>query len=311
MGMSQIETTVLDNSNSVSSYPPLERAPMPHREDGGGVVIDSHQHFWQFDPVRDSWISDDMKGIQQDFFPEHLFPLLQENGVDGTVIVQSDQSIEENIFQLNNAEKFDFIKGVVGWVDLQAEDVEDKLAYYKGFEKMKGFRHVLQVEADRALMLKPAFKHGISLLNKYGFTYDILIFPDQLGYSLELVKEFPEQPFVIDHVAKPYIKAGKIDDWKRDMEAIAQQQNVYCKISGMVTEADWKQWKKEDLLPYIDVVVNAFGTKRIMFGSDWPVCLVASSYKQWIELLREYFAPFSQEERDAFFGKNAIGFYKL
>ena len=300
--MSQIKTTVLDNTNGASfSHPPL----------GDGGIIDSHQHFWQFDPVRDSWINDDMKVIQRDFYPEHLYPVLQESGVDGTVIVQSDQSEEENGFQLGNAEKFDFIKGVVGWVDLQAVDIEEKLAYYISFKKMKGFRHVLQGEVDRALMLKPAFKHGISLLNKYGFTYDILIFPDQLGYSLELVKEFPDQPFVIDHIAKPYIKAGKIDDWKRDMEAVAQQQNVYCKISGMVTEADWKQWKKQDLLPYIDVVVNAFGTKRIMFGSDWPVCLVASSYKQWIELLREYFASFSQEERDAFFGQNAIGFYKL
>jgi len=291
-----------------SSYPPLVR------EDsygGDGGVIDSHQHFWQFNPVRDSWINDDMRVIQQDFLPDHLFPILEENGVHGTVIVQSDQSEEENIFQLGNADKFDFIKGVVGWVDLQDDNVDERLSYYSGFEKMKGFRHVLQGEKDRALMLKPAFKHGISLLSKYGFTYDILIFPDQLQYSLDLVRGFPEQLFVIDHIAKPYIKAGKIDDWKKDMQTIAQQQNVYCKISGMVTEADWKQWKKEDLLPYIDVVVNALGTKRIMFGSDWPVCLVASSYKQWIELLQEYFSAFSQEDKDAFFGNNAAMFYKL
>jgi L-fuconolactonase len=274
-------------------------------------IIDAHQHFWQFDPVRDAWITDEMHVIQQDFMPEHLFPVLQENGVGGTVLVQSDQSERENIFQLTNAGKFDFIKGVVGWADLQSAGVEECLAYYSGFEKMKGFRHVLQGEKDRALMLKPAFKRGIGLLNKYGFTYDILIYPDQLGYSLELVKEFPEQPFVIDHVAKPYIKAGEINLWKHGMQAMALQQNVCCKISGMVTEADWKHWKKGDLLPYIDVVVNAFGTKRIMFGSDWPVCLVAASYKQWIDLLKEYFASFSQEDKNAFFGDNAISFYKL
>jgi L-fuconolactonase len=278
---------------------------------GSGLVIDSHQHFWQFEPVRDSWITDDMHIIQQDFMPLHLFPLLRETGVDGTVIVQSDQSEQENAFQLSNAAKFDFIKGVVGWVDLQSKSVEDRLAYYAGFEKMKGFRHVLQGEADRALMLKPAFKHGISLLEKYGYTYDILIFPDQLQHSLILVKEFPNQRFVIDHVAKPYIKKKEIEAWKRDLQAIAQYQNVFCKISGMVTESDWKKWKKEDLLPYIDVVVNAFGTKRIMFGSDWPVCLVASSYKQWVDLLKEYFTPFSREERNAFFGDNAVTFYKL
>jgi len=294
-----------------------------HNENGAGVsyaplgdggawgIIDSHQHFWQFDPVRDSWINDDMRVIQRDFYPEHLLPVLQENGVTGTVIVQSDQSEEENAFQLENASKFDFIKGVVGWVDLQDENVEERLGYYSGFKKMKGFRHVLQGEKDRALMLKPAFKHGISLLKKYGFTYDILIFPDQLGYSLELAKTFPDQPFVIDHVAKPGIKAGDITAWANAMQDIAQLPNVSCKISGMVTEADWKQWKKEDLLPFIDVVVNAFGTKRIMFGSDWPVCLVAASYKQWIDLLREYFAPFSQEDKDAFFGGNATRFYNL
>ncbi len=279
--------------------------------EAGSGIIDSHQHFWEFDAVRDSWITDDMHVIQQDFMPVHLFPLLREAGVQGTVIVQSDQSDAENTFQLENADKFDFIKGVVGWVDLQNENVEESLRYYKRFEKMKGFRHVLQGEKDRAMMLLPNFKRGIGLLNKYGFTYDILIFPDQLPYSLELVKAFPDQPFVIDHLAKPPIKEKKIDDWARDMQAIAQLPNVQCKISGMVTEADWKKWRKEDLVPYIDVVVNAFGTNRIMFGSDWPVCLVASSYQQWINLLKEYFKPFTQGEKDAFFGGNAARFYRL
>lgn len=278
---------------------------------GEAVIIDSHQHFWQFNPVRDSWINDDMKVIQRDFLPGDLYPVIQAAGVAGTVIVQSDQSEEENVFQLGNAENNDFVKGVVGWVNLQADDVEQKLAHYQQFKKMKGFRHVLQGEKDRALMLKPAFKKGISLLQQYGFTYDILIFPDQLGYSQQLVSEFPNQPFVIDHVAKPYIKAGEIDAWRQAMQGIAQYPNVYCKISGMVTEADWQGWSREQLLPYIDVVINAFGTSRIMFGSDWPVCLVAASYQQWIGLLKDYFAPFSTQEQQAFFGGNATRFYKL
>jgi L-fuconolactonase len=273
--------------------------------------IDAHQHFWKFDPVRDSWINDDMSVIQRDFFPGDLLPVLQSNGIDGCVTVQSDQSEEENDFQLKNAESNDFVKAVVGWVDLQAPDIAAKLAYYQQFKKMKGFRHVLQGEKDRALMLKPAFKDGIGLLNEFGFTYDILIFPDQLSYSRELVAAFPDQPFVIDHMAKPYIKDGKIDEWKKDMQAIAAYKNVCCKISGMITEADWKQWKEADLKPYLDVVVHAFGPKRILFGSDWPVCLVAGSYEKMLSVVKNYFSSFTAHEQALFFGGNAMRFYKL
>lgn len=273
--------------------------------------IDAHQHFWKFDPVRDSWITDDMPAIQKDFMPQDILPLLQEHGFTGTIVVQSDQSEEENVFQLKNAAEHDFIKGVVGWVDLQAENVEDRLAHYAQFSKMKGFRHVLQGETDRALMLKPAFKKGISLLSKYNFTYDILIFPDQLKYAAELVKEFPDQMFVIDHIAKPGIKNKKIAGWKEDIQNIAEAENVYCKISGMVTEADLENWKKEDIKPYIDIVAEAFGTNRIMYGSDWPVCLLAASYDSVLDIVKEYFASFSKNEQDNFFGKNAFTFYNL
>ncbi|HWB25775.1 MAG TPA: amidohydrolase family protein [Chitinophagaceae bacterium] len=276
-----------------------------------GECIDSHQHFWKYDILRHSWINDDMQEIRKDFMPEDLYPILEDSGVNGTVLVQVDQNDAENEFQLTNAQKFDYIRGVVGWVDLQASNIEDRLVYYSQFEHMKGFRHILQGEADRALMLKPAFKHGISLLAKYNYTYDILIFPDQLQYALQLADEFPGQPFVIDHAAKPYIKAGKIDEWKKDMQLIARLPNVYCKISGMVTEADFKLWNKAALVPYLDAVVEAFGMKRIMFGSDWPVCLVATTYKHWVTLLREYFEPFSQAEKEAFFGANAAAFYHL
>ena len=271
--------------------------------------IDAHQHFWQYDPVAHSWIPDE--SIKKDFMPEDLYPVLQKDGIDGCVLVQVDQTEAENNFQLQNAEKFDFIKGYVGWVDLQSEDVAEKLSYYKSFDKIKGFRHILQGETDRALMLKPAFTNGIGLLKQFGFTYDILIFPDQLKYAADLVRQFPDQPFVIDHIAKPYIKDGLIDDWKTDMEAMAQYENVLCKISGMVTEADHKNWKKEQFTPYLDVVVKAFGTNRIMYGSDWPVCLAAGSYEAMKEIADDYFASFTEDEQNAFWGGNAIKFYRL
>jgi len=273
--------------------------------------IDAHQHFWKFDPVRDAWITNEMSAIQKDFMPKDIFPLLQQYEFAGTVVVQSDQSEEENMFQLKNAAQYDFIKGLVGWVDLQAGNIEDRLAYYAQFSKMKGLRHVLQGETDRALMLKPAFKNGISLLNKYNFTYDILIFPDQLEYAAELVKEFTNQMFVIDHIAKPDIKNKKIKDWKKDIQNIAEAENVYCKISGMVTEADLKNGKKEDFHPYMDTVVEAFGTNRIMYGSDWPVCLLAAPYGSVLDIVKEYFSSFSKNEQDNFFGKNACTFYNL
>jgi L-fuconolactonase len=274
-------------------------------------TIDAHQHFWQFNPVRDSWITDEMSVIQKDFFPGDLKRVLQQNGFDGCVAVQASQSEEETDFLVSLANENDFIKGVVGWVDLQANDIEERLAKYKSIPVVKGFRHVLQGEPQRDLMLKPEFKRGIAALQKQGFTYDILIFPDQVNFSGELVTSFPEQKFVIDHIAKPYIKRKEIDEWKRDMEKIAKHENVYCKISGMVTEADWKGWKKENFKPYLDVVVEAFGTDRILFGSDWPVCLVAASYEKMLTIVKDYFASFSQDEQDRFFGLNAIRFYNL
>lgn len=273
--------------------------------------IDSHQHFWKFDPVRDSWINDEMSVIQRNFLPADLKPVLVQNGFDGCITVQSDQSETENEFQLGNAAQNDFIKGVVGWVDLRSSSAAERLDYYSQFDKMKGFRHILQGEKDRAFMLQPSFMKGVALLKKYNFTYDILIFPDQLTYTLDFIKAFPDQLFVIDHIAKPYIKDKKIDNWKKDMQAIARYENVFCKISGMVTEADWKQWKKDDFTPYLDIVTEAFGIHRIMYGSDWPVCLVAGSYEQMAGVVKDYFSSFSKNEQALFFGGNAIKFYNL
>lgn len=273
--------------------------------------IDSHQHFWIYAPDRHEWITEEMSVIRKDFLPADLEPILKENGMNGSVLVQVDQTEEENEFQLKNAEENDFIKGVVGWVDLQAADLDDKLDFYKQFKKLKGFRHILQGEKQRDFMLRPTFMDGIRKLKKYGFTYDILIYTDQLKFTKEFVAAFPDQPFVIDHLAKPNIKEHEITEWKKDIMAIAEHQNVYCKISGMVTEADWLNWKKEDFTPYLDVVVEAFGTNRIMFGSDWPVCLVAATYDKMKGIVDDYFSKFSRDEQAAFFGRNAIKFYNL
>jgi len=274
--------------------------------------IDAHQHFWQFDPVRDSWITEEMSAIRRDFLPADLKPLLDRNEIDGSIAVQTCQDETDNQFMLKLAEENDFIKGVVGWVDLCSPEVEDRLKFYgDNHPKMKGFRHVLQAEPDEQFMLRDDFKRGISLLDRYGFTFDILIFPNHIKYASKLVAAFPEQKFVVDHLAKPYIKQGKIGTWKADMEQLAQYRNVYCKVSGMLTEADWHGWRGEDFTPYFDVVFGAFGTGRLLYGSDWPVCVVAGGYNRALEILQIYVSQFSQQEQEQFFGGNAINFYNL
>ncbi|HEY9002449.1 MAG TPA: amidohydrolase family protein [Mucilaginibacter sp.] len=274
--------------------------------------IDAHQHFWKFDPVRDNWINSDMSVIAKDFLPNDLLPLLQRNNIDGTVVVQTCHMDEDNRFMLELAEQYDFIKGVVGWVNLQSVKVEDKLKYYyERYPKMKGFRHVLQADPDDQLMLRDSFKNGISLLNKYNFTYDILIYPKHLKYAAQLVAEFPDQKFVVDHLAKPYIKMKELTGWKRDIEALSKNLNVYCKVSGMLTEADWYSWKTEDFMPYLDTVFNAFSINRVMYGSDWPVCKLAGGYNRALEILQIYTSRFSEKEQEMFYGGNAIEFYNL
>jgi L-fuconolactonase len=273
--------------------------------------IDAHQHFWQFDPVRDSWITGEMAAIRRDFLPGDLRPLLQQAGIDGCVAVQAVQAESENDFLLGLAREAGFIKGIVGWVDLQANHIGERLAYYKQFPLIKGFRHVLQGEKDRALMLRPSFRRGIEALGAAGYTYDLLIFPDQLAFCTELVMMYPDQLFVLDHLAKPDIKSGAISGWMKDLQVLSTLPNVYCKISGMVTEADWTGWKKDDFRRVLDTAVAAFGTGRILYGSDWPVCLVAASYAETLAIVQDYFSSFSQSEQEALFGGNALQFYKL
>jgi|SRR6185369_9096969 len=273
--------------------------------------LDAHQHFWKFDPVKDSWITGEMQVIRKDFLPADLQPILKENGFDGSLAVQADQSENETKFLLELAQQNEFIKAVVGWVDLCDEKISERLSYWSQFNLLKGFRHILQGEKERGFMLRPDFMRGIAALKEFGFTYDILIFPDQLKFTNEFVENFPDQKFVIDHIAKPNIKDKKIEDWEKELRKIAAHENVFCKASGMVTEADCNNWRQEDFTPYLDVVMEAFGIDRIIFGSDWPVCLLGGSYSESLNIVAGYFSSFTQNEQQKFFGKNAIEFYNL
>jgi len=275
------------------------------------MKIDSHQHFWKFDPVRDAWITPDMQAIRRDFFPKDLKPLLDDHGIDGCIAVQADQSDDETAFLLHLAENNSFIMGVVGWIDLRAPDLETRLGTYASRRLLKGFRHIVQGETDPAFLGRPDFLRGVKMLHRYGYTYDILIHQHQLPMAVEFVRQCPDQPFVVDHIAKPLISKGVWEDWAAGIRKIAAFPNVMCKVSGMVTEADWHHWKPDDLRVYLDVVTDAFGPGRLMYGSDWPVCLVAASYAEQFELVEKYFSSFSEEERSAVFGMNAVRFYKL
>jgi L-fuconolactonase len=275
------------------------------------MMIDSHLHFWKYHPVKDAWITNDMKVIKQDFLPADFLPLLQQNTIGGCVAVQADQSEAETDFLLQLAAENDFIKGVVGWIDLRAANVEERMEHFVKYKKLKGFRHIVQAEAQDDFLLRDDFCSGIAKLASYNFTYDILVFPKQLPYAVKLVQLFPQQAFVINHLAKPNFAIADFLEWEKNIRAIAVYKNVCCKVSGMVTEADWKNWQPADFLFCLDVVTAAFGINRLMFGSDWPVCLLAASYPQVSNIVRDYFSKFSIAEQQQFFGTNAINFYHL
>ncbi len=269
-------------------------------------MLDTHVHFWQYHPGREAWIDDSMQVIRRDFLPKDLEPELRANGITGCVAVQADQSEEETHFLLQLADNHDFIKKVVGWTDLRSPDVAERLDYFSQFKKLAGFRHIVQGEADVNFLLRNDFKRGIEALEPHGFTYDILVFPHQLGAVLEFVRLFPNQKFVIDHLAKPYIKDGYYDGWELLIRSIAKEQNVFCKVSGMVTEADWQGWDYEHFMPYLEHVTDTFGTQRLMFGSDWPVCLLGGGYGEVMGIVRAYFS----ESEQAAIGENGTRFYE-
>jgi L-fuconolactonase len=272
--------------------------------------IDSHQHFWNYNPGEYPWIRPEWP-IRHSYLPEEAAVVLNSCQIDGCVAVQARQTLAESKWLLELADRSPFIKGVVGWVDLRALDVALQLGRFAAHSKFVGVRHVLQDEADDNYMLDLHFQRGISQLRQFDLKYDLLIFPRQLPAAISLASAFPEQPFVLDHIAKPPIKEGVLDPWRRHLQKLATLPNVCCKVSGLITEADWERWHPSQFRPYLDVVFEAFGPDRVMFGSDWPVALLAGTYQQVFELVREYVTPLGAGIEAGFFGGNAVNFYQL
>ena len=275
------------------------------------MKIDAHQHFWKYSPEEYTWINDEMQVLKRDYLPEDLKPQVTKYGFHGTVAVQARQSIAETRWLLCLAEKNEFIKGVVGWVDLCSGRLEDQLSEFVSDAKFAGVRHIIQDEPDDLFMLRDEFLEGIRLLQKFNLTYDILIFARHLPQTRDFVKLFPDQTFVLDHIAKPEIKYKRLSPWKENIVKLAQFENVYCKLSGIATEADWLNWKAEDFRPFIETVLDAFGADRLMIGSDWPVCRLAGNYADIMEIPDKYLSGLSIHERNAIFGLNAIKVYHL
>jgi L-fuconolactonase len=274
------------------------------------MYIDAHQHFWIYDQREYGWIDESMASIRRDFLPADLKPELEKNGFHGSVLVQTRQTLEETRWLLELAGKNPFILGVVGWVDLRSPHLRTDLELIAENSKLVGVRHIVQSEPDDFL-LQPDFLRGISLLEEFDLAYDILIYTKHLPITAEFVGRFPRQRFVLDHLAKPPIKSGAVDDWARGIRKLASFPNVFAKVSGLVTEADWNAWKPEDIRPYLDVAFECFGPSRLMMGSDWPVCDVAASYTQVVTLVKDYLSKYAGEEREAVLGGNAAKFWRL
>ena len=272
--------------------------------------VDSHQHFWRYSEADYPWIKSDWP-IRRDYLPEHLAPELENCGLNGCVAVQARQSLEETRWLLELADASTMVQGVVGWVDLCSPQVRVQLDQVATHPKLVGVRHVVQDEPDDRFMLRADFRRGIAALLDYGLTYDILIFPKQLPAAIELVRAFPDQPFVLDHLAKPLIRDGVISGWREQIRELAAFPNVMCKVSGLVTEARWDAWRAEDFSPYLDVAIEAFGEDRLMYGSDWPVALLAGNYARVFALANDYLSQLGCEAEAKIFGHNAVRFYDL
>jgi L-fuconolactonase len=273
--------------------------------------IDAHQHFWKYDPVEYDWMGDGMDVLRFDRLPADLSPLLQSARLDGSVAVQARSTLEETEWLLQLADQNPFIKGVVGWVDLCSPDARSQLERVSASQRLCGVRHIVQSEPDDGFMLRQDFRRGISLLAEFGLAYDILVFPRHLPAAYELVTAFPNQVFVLDHIAKPFIKEHVVSPWEAEIRRLASLPNVCGKVSGLVTEADWKNWKPADFFPYLDVVFEAFGPQRVMFGSDWPVCTLAGNYADVTVLIEEYTRQLSAQELAQVWGGTAEKAYRL
>ena len=273
--------------------------------------IDAHQHFWCYNADEYGWIDDSMAGLRRDFLPEDLKRELEGAGFDGAVAVQARQTLEETRWLLELAASSTHVLGVVGWVDLRSPNVRWQLAEFAENPKLLGVRHIVQSESDDHFLLQPEFLRGIAALEEFDLTYDILIYPKHLPVAAEFVQRFPRQRFVLDHLAKPLIKSRSLHPWQAGIRELAQNTNVFCKLSGLVTEADWKNWKPSDFEPFLDVALECFGPTRLMVGSDWPVCTVAASYSQVMGIVVEYLGKYREDVREAILGGNAATFWKL
>jgi L-fuconolactonase len=277
------------------------------------VIIDAHQHFWQHSqPFDYAWQdAPALAPIRRDYLPEDLQPLIGQVGVDRTIFVQTQHNPAENRWALNLAQRHDFIAGIVGWVDLASEQCEAQLLEFKDDPKFVGIRHVTQDEPDDDFIVRPDIIRGLKVLQRHGVPFDLLFFVKHLKHAATVARELPNLPLVIDHLAKPRIKEGLLDDWIDNFRAAAQFPNVYCKLSGMVTEADWQDWRPADLKPYVETALECFGSDRCMFGSDWPVCELAATYEEVYAALVAAIGPVSETERSAIFGGTAAQFYGL
>ena len=273
--------------------------------------IDAHQHFWMYNGREYGWINDSMAALRRDFLPADLKPELERSGFQGCVAVQARQTLGETRWLLELAEQAPFILGVVGWVDLRSPRLRFELESLADNSKLVGVRHIVQSEPDERFLLQPDFLRSIAMLEEFDLAYDILIYAKHLPGAAEFVARFPRQRFVLDHLAKPPIKSGALDSWARGIRELAAFPNVYCKVSGLVTEADWQAWKPEDLRPYLDAAFDCFGPSRLMIGSDWPVCTVAAPYSRVMDVVKDYISKYAAEERNAVLGGNAAKFWRL
>lgn len=274
------------------------------------MVIDSHVHFWKFDPVRDAWITNEMTTIRRDFLPEDFLFYTNENQIEGCIAVQADQSDKETTFLLNLAKENSFIKGIVGWIDLTSENLEELLQNYQSEKLIKGFRHIAEGEELGFLLLENVL-NGIKKLHQFNYTFDILLRQHQLLDVVKLSEKLPDQPFILDHCGKPDLKTNELKDWKSNISELAKNPNMYCKVSGLLTQGNWNTINEQSIFEVLDFVFERFGIERLVFGSDWPVMVLGGNYALWLELVSKYVNQFSKEERELFFSGNTVKFYKL
>jgi L-fuconolactonase len=275
------------------------------------LIVDSHQHFWQVGRFDYPWMTPEVEVLCRDYLPPALAPVLERNGVEQTILVQASNSLEETRWLLKLADQNSFIAGVVGWVDLTADGIEDQLDEFTAHPRFKGVRHLVESEPQDDWLAQPKVLANLRTLAGRGLAYDLLVHTRHLKYASMVADRCPELRLVVDHSAKPPIARGEIDDWSRGLREIASRSNVWCKLSGLVTEADWTGWRIEDLKPCVEFALEVFGPQRMMFGSDWPVCLLAASYDQVADAAQSILAEISEDDRHRIFAANAIDFYRI